>query len=67
MMYGSLDIRCKEQSFLRTIFCPFDPPPPTPTPEKPGNQNFDKMKPTARDIIILYMCTINENHVMYVS
>ena len=47
MMYGSLDISCKEQSFLRTIFCLFD------LPEKPGNQNLDKMKQTTRDIIIL--------------
>ena len=27
MMYGSLDIKCKGQSFLWTIFCPFDPHP----------------------------------------
>ena len=26
------------------------------------NQNFEKMKKTPGDIIILYMCTINANH-----
>ena len=31
------------------------------------NQNFEKMKKTPGDIIILQMCTINENHMMYVS
>ena len=38
MMYGSLDIRCNRQSFLWTIFFPFDPP------KDLENQNFDKMK-----------------------
>ena len=38
------------------------------SPYNPKNHNFDKMKKTTtRDIIILYMCTINENHMMYVS
>ena len=35
-------------------------------PKNPKNRNFYKMKKTARDIIILYMCIINENHMMYV-
>ena len=31
------------------------------------NQNFEKKKKkkTPRDIIILHVCTINENHMMY--
>ena len=33
----------------------------------PKNQNFDKMKKTLGDIIILHMCTIYENHMIYVS
>ena len=33
----------------------------------PENEHFDKMKKTIRDIIISYMCTINENHMIYVS
>ena len=35
-------------------------------PKNPKNRNFYKMKKTTRDIIILYMCIINENHMMYV-
>ena len=31
------------------------------------NQNFEKMKKTPRDIIILHMCTINDNHMIYGS
>ena len=30
----------------------------------PENQNFEKMKKTSEDIIILQMCTINDNHIM---
>ena len=33
----------------------------------PESQNFDKMKSTPEDIIILRMCTINESHMMYGS
>ena len=32
--------------------------------ENPENQNFEKMKQTPGDII-LHMCTINDNHMMY--
>ena len=31
------------------------------------NQNFEKLKNAPGDIIILQMCTINENHMMYGS
>ena len=33
----------------------------------PENQNFEKMKKTPEDIIILQMCTINDSHMMYDS
>ena len=33
----------------------------------PENQNFDKMKKTNEDIIILQMCSINDSHMMYGS
>ena len=33
----------------------------------PENQNFEKVKKTPGDIIILHMCTINVNHMMYGS
>ena len=56
MMYGSWDMEYNRQNFL-----PFYPP------MDPENQNFDKMKSTPEDIIILRMCTINESHMMYGS
>ena len=31
------------------------------------NQNFEKIKKMPGDIIILHMCAINENHMMYGS
>ena len=33
----------------------------------PENQNFQKMKKTPEDIIILQMCIINDSHMMYGS
>ena len=30
-------------------------------------QNFEKMKIAPRDIIILHLCIINDNHMMYGS
>ena len=35
--------------------------------KNPENQNFEKMKKTPGDIIILHVCTINDNHMMYGS
>ena len=39
---------------------------PTPTPNNTENQHFEKMKTKPRDVIILQMFTINNNHMMYV-
>ena len=36
-------------------------------PTNPKNQNFEKTKKQPGDIITLYMCTINENNMMYGS
>ena len=36
-------------------------------PKNLKNQTFEKMKKTHRDIIILHMFTINDNHMMYGS
>ena len=38
---------------------------PTYPPNNVENQNFEKMNKIPGDIIILYICTINENHMMY--
>ena len=37
------------------------------TPNNPKYQNFEKIKIKPADIIILHMCTINGNHMMYGS
>ena len=62
MMYGCGDMECDGQNFLSfwTIFCPFTPP----TTRKV--KILKKAKNTG-DIIILHMCTINDNHMMYGS
>ena len=44
------------------IFCPS-----TPSLMTRKNQNFARMKNALGDIIILHMCTINHNHIMYAS
>ena len=36
-------------------------------PNNPKNLNFEKMKKTPGDIIILHRCSINDNHMMYGS
>ena len=36
-------------------------------PKNLKNQNFEKMKKIPGDIIILYMYTINDNHIIYGS
>ena len=43
-----------------TTFCPFGSP-------KHENQNFENMKITPGDTIILHKCTINDVHMMYGS
>ena len=49
--------------FILGYFLPFYPP------NNPKNQNFKKLKKkkTPGDIIILYMCTKNNDHMMYGS
>ena len=60
MMYGSWDEHDGQNflSFWNLFF--FYPP------NNPKNQN-SKMKKTPWDMIILHMCTINNNHMMYGS
>ena len=67
-------MECEGQNFFSfwTVSCPFTSiphqhPPPTPILNNPKNQNFEKMKKLAGDIIILYRCTINDNYMMYGS
>ena len=62
MMYGSGDMECNRQNLLsfRTIFCPFNPI----TTRK---LNFWKNEKKVGDIVILHMCNLNDNHMMYGS
>ena len=46
------------------IFCHFAPLLPFYPLNNPKNQNFEKMKKPTGDIIILHLCTINDNHMM---
>ena len=51
----------------RQSFCHFGPFFPIYPPNNPENQNFEKMKKKKKmsgDIIILYMYTINDDHMM---
>ena len=65
MMYDSWDMEHNRQNFFSfwTIFCPLHSFPPN----NQENQNFEKMKETPGDIIILHKCTINDNHTVYGS
>ena len=60
MIYGFWNIRSDRHKFLSfwVIFCPFSPL----TTQK---IKILKLKKTTGDIIILYICTINDNHMMY--
>ena len=56
LRYG---VRQTEFFVIMDHFLPFYPP------MDPENQNFEKMKKTLEDIIILQMFTINDSHMIY--
>ena len=62
IMYGSWDMECDRQNFLSfwTVFSLLPP-------KQPKKSNFwkKKDKKLPGDIIILHMCTLNDNHMMY--
>ena len=58
LRYG---VRQTEFFVIMDCFLPFYPP------MDPENQNFDKMKKTLEDIIILQMFAINDSHMIYGS
>ena len=68
MKYGSWDMEHKSHIFFLflTIFCPFTPPIPSSSP-KTHKKKFWKNEKRPGHIIILGMCAINENHIMYNS
>ena len=65
MMYGFWEIECDRQNFLSfwTVFALL----PTCGARKSKFWIKKKKKKTPEDIIILYMCTINDNHLMHGS
>ena len=66
IMYGSWDMDPVTGRFFGhfgLFFALLSPP----DPHNSKKQNFEKMKKLAGDIIILHMCTINNNHLMYGS
>ena len=62
MIYGSCNIRCNRQTFSTfwAIFCPF-------SPLTTWKIKVLTLKKTPGDIILLHICTINDNHMMYGS
>ena len=62
MIYGSWNIQSNRQKFLIfwAIFCPF-------SPLTIWKIKILTLKKTPGDIIILHICTINYNHMMYGS
>ena len=63
VMYGFRDMKPDRQNFLSfwAIFFPFYPT------NNPKGQNFEKMKTTPGDIVILHKCTKNHDHMLYCS
>ena len=60
MMHGSWDTERDGQNFYFELFLHFY------LPDNQKNQNFEKME-TPWKYYILYMCTINKNHMMHGS
>ena len=62
MIYGSWNIRSNRQKFLIfwAIFCPF-------SPLTIWKIKILTLKKTPGDIIILHICTLHDNHMMYGS
>ena len=52
--------KCSFYFSFWAIFCPF-------TPYQPEKSKLKKMKKTPGDIILLHMCTINYDQMMYGS
>ena len=51
----------------KTVFCHFGPFLHFDSPNNPKNQTFEKIKKTTEDVVIIYLCTTNDNHMMYGS
>ena len=49
------------------LFFALSPPPPTPPPNNQENQNFEKIKKALADVVLLHVCTLYEDQMMYGS
>ena len=59
VIYASWDVECDRQFFvIMSYSLPFYPI------SKPQNWNLEKVKKKPGDIILLHICTINEDHIM---
>ena len=56
MIYGSWNIRCQRRVILAHFLAPWQP-----------GKSIIQLKKTAGDIIILHICTTNDNHLMHGS
>ena len=63
MRYGSRDVEQDRQNFFIILvhFLPFYPT------NNPKNQNFEKINIVPGDIIILQLCTTNDDHMIHGS
>ena len=59
--------RCNCYFSFWASFCLLTPPPPCPHPNSPKNENVKKIEKETGDIIILYTCTKNHDHMLYCS
>ena len=59
--YSSWDMEWDRMFVIFDQFLPFHPP------NNPQNQNFEKMKKASGGVIILHMCTKNQDHMIYPS
>ena len=69
MMYASWDMDCNRQIFLSfwDIFCSFTPSHSPHLTIKKIEKNKKKRKKSPIDIILLHVCTINEDYMMHGS
>ena len=58
--YSSWDMEWDRMFVIFDQFLPFHPP------NNPQNQNFEKMKKASGGVIILHMCTKNQDHMQRV-
>ena len=64
-LYEVQFLRYRVRQFFFVILGHFLPFTPLPSPNNPGNQNFEKMKKAFGDVIILNLCSKKHDQMMY--